>query len=329
MKRIILIYTQGWVLCSIAAFLFSDVLWMCMSKADIGILAFCKELLISLLYMFVYSNFTLILTNLVLNMVSGSMLKHPRQRIFVGVGLLLVNLCSFGYTAYLNYQIQPSGDIQKFWFTIMLTLAFTSVFTFIYSFGILVEEISKSEKMKISILKSQLKPHFVFNSLNTLAYLISEDARKAEDYTVFLSKIFRYQIKNLDHDFTPVSEALDEAECLMQLYQIRFPDGICLEVQPQLYLQKSCVLSMSFQVLFENIIKHNEISSLHPVVISIFQEGDFVSVSNTVSAQRPDKVESFGIGLENLKQRYQVLTGKTPVITRENHTFKVQLPIIY
>lgn len=328
MKKSILVYTQGWVLCSTIAFLFSDTIWFLLPMGATGFLGFYKELLIVLLYLFVYSSFTLIINNFFLDMLPGMLRKKPKQQLALGGGVFFLDLCCFVYTTYLNYLAQENTDMQRFWFTLILSLAITSVFTFVYSFGVLVEEIRVNEKMTISILKSQLKPHFVFNSLNTLTYLISEDSQKAEDYTVLLSKIFRYQIENLESDYTPITKAVEEAEYLIRLYLIRYPNGICLEIQPQLYHQKGAVLSMSFQVLLENIIKHNEISSEDPVIISIFREGNFISVTNSISERRSDKIKSFGIGLKNLKQRYHILTNKVPVITKENNTFKVQLPII-
>ena len=149
-------------------------------------------------------------------------------------------------------------------------------------------------------LKSQLNPHMLFNSLNTLYSLIRESPDKAQNYLQELSRVMRYTL----HD-----------------NQTHFDIDI-----PQALMQRQVPL-MAVQMLVENAVKHNEISNRNPLTIRIGAEGDGLCVSNRLQPKLTDS-SSTCIGLANLSKRYRLLFGRDITIEESEKNFKVTLPLI-
>lgn len=157
-------------------------------------------------------------------------------------------------------------------------------------------------------LKSQLNPHMLFNSLNTLYSLIRESPDKAQNYLQELSRVMRYTL----HD---------------NLLQMRYEDNLKFDIHiPQELLQRQ-VPPMAVQMLVENAVKHNEISNRNPLTVYICTEGNSLCVSNRIQPKLSDS-SSTCIGLANLSKRYQLLLGRDITIEENNKNFKVTLPLI-
>ena len=190
-------------------------------------------------------------------------------------------------------------------------------------------------KLTKAMLKSQLDPHFVFNSLNILTGLIEEDSDRAKRLTVSISKIYRYIIGSIEKDLVSISEAMTFAKEYVSVMQTRFPSSIdffdnCLECRGN-----EKILTMSMQLLIEIAIKHNSPSPEHPLQPRVFRRGDWLVVSNSMLDNNQDQVPGVsckGVGLKNLIRRYSIECGKAPVIriTEEGgrRYFEVNLPII-
>lgn len=176
-------------------------------------------------------------------------------------------------------------------------------------------------------LKSQLNPHMLFNSLNTLNSLIRETPEKAQDYLQELSKVLRYTLQDNDTTGVSLQEEMNFVRSYMYLLQMRYEDNLLFDV----HLESDCLSKklppVSVQLLVENAVKHNEISNRHPLHICIWAEKDALSVSNPI---QPKLTASSGthIGLSNLSKRYQLLFGKEIEVKEENNHFIVILPLI-
>lgn len=185
-------------------------------------------------------------------------------------------------------------------------------------------------------LKSQLNPHFIFNSLNILTGLIKEDPDRAEQFVVSLSKIYRYTINSIEKDIVPISEAIIFTKEYVSIMQTRFPSSIDFDDSNLEYDSDEKILTMSMQLLIENAIKHNSPSLEHALQIIIFKRGDFLVVSNNLldTEQKPIyDASGSSLGLKNLRQRYLMECGEEPMINISEKAgkrfFEVSLPIIH
>ena len=193
----------------------------------------------------------------------------------------------------------------------------------------------ENEKLKTDSLQSryqglmnQLNPHFLFNSLNSLAYLIRENEQdKALTFIDELSSIFRYVLQKRSNELVTLEEEIQFTEAYRFLLSIRFENKLFFEIKIDEKDMQRLLPFLTLQPLIENAVKHNVISSKQPLAIFIYTEEGELVVSNPVSAKRPDG-ESTGIGLSNLASRFKLLTGKQISVVHTESTFLVKIPLI-
>lgn len=177
-------------------------------------------------------------------------------------------------------------------------------------------------------LKSQVNPHFLFNSLNTLVNLIEDDQDAAVDYTVHLSDLYRNMLSFRDQDMIPLSEEYKIINNYMFIQQSRFGNALKLDVNiPADVLQTRKIIPLALQLLVENAIKHNVVSLSHPLTIFITATSEEITVSNAIQPKvSPEK--SSGLGLINIKKRYRLLTRRDVTISVNNNQYIVTLPLL-
>lgn len=183
-----------------------------------------------------------------------------------------------------------------------------------------------SVRNRYAALKSQLDPHFLFNSLNALDGLIGYDDEKAHHYLQKLSQTFRYIIQN--KEITELSEELKLVDAYYYLMKIRYGDNLTLNTTIDDHYHAWLILPISLQSLLENAIKHNTINDKHPLTISIETTAkDTIKVTNNKNPKLDDE-ESSGIGLSNLLERYVLMFEKEVKITDSPTAFCVEIPLI-
>lgn len=178
---------------------------------------------------------------------------------------------------------------------------------------------------KLENLKAQVNPHFLFNSFANLSALINHDQQKATKYLSNLSDVFRYTLNNADEQIVDLGDELALLNSYVELYKIRMQDGLSLHID--LLDTKKKILHMSLQPLMENVIKHNELSREHPLAIYLKQQDDLLIFKNDLNTKNK-VVNSNGIGLTNLNERYKILMGKEINIQVSEKHFCVELPLI-
>jgi len=181
-------------------------------------------------------------------------------------------------------------------------------------------------------LRNQVNPHFLFNSLNTLICLIPEDTGKAVRFVQQLSKVYRYVLESRDAKMIPLQSELEFLRSYVFLQKERFGDNLQVEFRRLDEVLDHLILPLSLQMLFENAIKHNIISAEKPLKIEIFVEKMPESTCNLMlrnNLQRKNQVmDSTGVGLQNIKDRYRILTDRpVEIIVSEDH-FTVLLPLL-
>jgi len=177
-------------------------------------------------------------------------------------------------------------------------------------------------------LKSQVNPHFLFNSLNTLANLIEEDKDAAIDYTTQLSDLYRHMLSYRNRDLVLLSEEWEILTGYMYIQQSRFGNALRMETDiPIELLQTKKIVPLSLQIVVENAIKHNIVSASMPLVIFITATDELVIISNHLQPKM-SKEKSSGLGLANISKRYALLSKKEVSFGIVNNEFIVKLPLL-
>jgi sensor histidine kinase YesM len=190
-------------------------------------------------------------------------------------------------------------------------------------------ELSKAKaEAELSSLKHQIDPHFMFNSLNSLSYLISTDAEKASLFTDNLAEVYRYILSQKDQTLVLLEDELEFTHKYTQLLHLRFGDAIRFKRQFDINLEKNYLIPpTSVFVAFENVVKHNEVTEQSPLTVEIFIERDELVIRNEIRAKR-NVADSSGIGLTNLANRFKLITEKSVTISNSDNMFNVKLPLI-
>ncbi len=188
--------------------------------------------------------------------------------------------------------------------------------------------LKENVQSQLESLKNQVNPHFLFNSLNTLSYLIPEDPAKAENFVQKLSKAYRYILEIRERELTTLAEELGFLDAYNCLLNERFGNNLQIKINVPTEVKHLQILPLSLQMLFENAIKHNVVSTQDPLHIEVFVEkGDRLVVRNNLQLKKQE-LPSTRIGLENIKIRYQLIVKKeVEVIVTQQH-FIVVLPLV-
>ncbi len=180
---------------------------------------------------------------------------------------------------------------------------------------------------ELAALRSQVNPHFLFNSFNTLLALVEEDPARAARHVEQLSDFFREILQLSDKDLVTLHEDLRMARTYFDLEQRRFGDRIRLQVEVGEEALAKKVPPMTLQLLVENAIKHNIATDARPLTIAIHATAGRLEVVNTLQP-RPTEQPSTGFGLPSIRQRFAELSSVPVDVTTHGATFRVRLPLI-
>ena len=188
----------------------------------------------------------------------------------------------------------------------------------------LKEERAKAE---LASLKEQISPHFLFNTLNSLSSVIrTEKKTDSIDFVENMSQVYRYILDSESNDTVEISEELEFLDAYSFLLKKRFGENLQIKVNIDEYLKKHKIPPMALQILIENVVKHNKLSSVNPIFISIDNREDYLYVQNNINKKKA--VDGHGVGLANLNKRYKMIADCEIEITQSTEQFLVKLPII-
>jgi two-component system, LytTR family, sensor kinase len=218
--------------------------------------------------------------------------------------------------------------------TFIVLMMYESVyFLNLWKSSMLEAERLKKEQIKTQLdaLKTQVNPHFLFNSLNTLISLIPEDQQKAVDFTQKLSHVYRTILELNDRSAITLKEEMKCVHDFLFLIKTRFSDSFSYTV----HIPKECetlyVVPLAVQMLVENAIKHNIVANKKPLQLNIGVERGMLKVSNNLQLRNDlslsDKTRQ-GTGLNNIETRYRLLFDHTVQVVADEHSFQVYLPLI-
>ncbi|GAB3275854.1 hypothetical protein GCM10027347_49380 [Larkinella harenae] len=180
---------------------------------------------------------------------------------------------------------------------------------------------------RFEVLKNQVNPHFLFNSLNTLSSLISENTQRAENFVDDMATVYRYLLQSNDRDLTTLRRELEFIDSYYQLLKTRYGSALSLQVTVDDADKETQLPPLTLQMLVENAVKHNMMLAEQPLTIVIETVDGFLRVQNTLQ-RKNIRVESNHVGLSNIASKYKLLAQPTPTIEERDGFFVVQLPLI-
>ena len=232
-----------------------------------------------------------------------------------------------------SLYIKISPPVWETWWAKTLVLLGIAIFIYWRVGLVLRRERKKSEianqlnAMELKTLRSQLNPHFLFNSLSTLSSLIDINPEQANQFVEELSTVYRYTLKYRDREMVELSAELEYVRAYIYLMQIRFDENLKIDWA---ILEKHLTYLLpahSLQLLIENCFKHNSMNSKNPLLIRIeSNDKDYLTVTNSIFRKEHSN-ESTGLGLASLQKRYQILTQKDITILKTETNFQVSLPL--
>ena len=275
-------------------------------------------------------------------------IEHTNTRIWAGiVTTVLYTVPVVLLIDYVNFIVISGHNIDRFfsgrylWQHVFYIILSFGVSAFIHARGFMIqwknsvkqestkqEIVAKTETAKFESLKNQLDPHFLFNSLNVLTSLIGENPSQAERFTTKLSKVYRYVLEQRNKDLVPIEEELKFAKTYMELLGMRFEEAVQFNIPDNISNNELKIVPLSLQLLLENAVKHNVVSTSKPLTINIYEEGSYLMITNNVNPKEAIG-KSTKIGLQNIADRYGLITDKGVKIENNNKTFKVSLPLLY
>lgn len=308
---------------------------------DVGLLGYLPKFLVSLYYTTLYW-----LSIRYLFIVLRK--KYPSQKdtskrigysaLGIFISFVLINLSCYTITPLFidsKYLVSPLNFdllVGSLTTIIICVLVYESLFLYDRWKRTLVEaERLRSQNIQSQLegLKQQINPHFLFNSLNTLSYLIPEDQDRAVKFVHKLSKVYRYFLEIQEQKLIPVSEELEFIHAYTFLVKERFGENLLITIDIPKEEREMSIIPLSLQILFENAIKHNVISKTNPLHIKVYvdEKSEYLCVSNNLQP-KINSEHSTKIGLNNIKSRYQYFSKQPVQVHKNDDAFIVALPLI-
>jgi hypothetical protein len=271
---------------------------------------------------------------------------NPRKTVIIALaGTLIATtavwlLIVYLWIAFMSSELPPFAEWwdslrwSSWIFSLLITIMVSAI---VHSKNFLTgwkQTILEAEKLKkeqaiaqYETLKTQVNPHFLFNSLNVLTTLVHKDADVAEQFIIQLSKVYRYILESRAQEIISLEEEMRNLEAYVFLMQIRFGNNFIFDNQLTAKTNGFKVAPLTLQMLVENALKHNEISKMYPLSISVFLEGNSIVVRNNLQL-KTNQNDSTGIGLSNIKSRYQFLSSVPVSVSETDGFFTVKIPLI-
>ncbi|MBV8253403.1 MAG: histidine kinase [Chitinophaga sp.] len=181
---------------------------------------------------------------------------------------------------------------------------------------------------QFELLKQQVNPHFLFNSLNTLKAMVESGEKEAVDFILKLSNFYRYTLESRKQDLIQVKEEMEIVRAFLYLQHARFEGGFTFTDQLDDATLKTLIPPFTLQLLIENCLKHNIVSLEKPLHIRLYAEGQTIVLENPIQLKSGEHY-SMGVGLENIHLRYQHLLDKQVAVSDDANIFQIKLPFIY
>ena len=269
-------------------------------------------------------------------------LQQTRKRIIslfiyctlVTLLIRIANIWFYDKTLLWGYRFPLEGYLHSIFVALLFVVIVGGIYEGIYYFSKWNKASLEAEQLKrknlqtqLDSLKTQINPHFLFNSLSSLVSLIMEDQKRAVTFAEELSVVYRYLLQANNATLTTLREELHFAEAYYSLLQNRFEDSIRMNVSVEEEALDLLLPPLSLQLLLENAVKHNATLQEDPLCISIENRDGYLVVSNSLHAKN-SPVLSDKVGLKNISAKYELLNQPGILVEKTASHFIVKLPLI-
>lgn len=271
-------------------------------------------------------------------------LRETRKRVILTLPInllvmtpsVIIIFYTFHAFGILGYQLKENDLLYGFLVGLGVNIIFESLWEVMYIIEKYKESAAEKEMIEqmqlrqaFDQLKEKVNPHFLFNSFNTLSSLIFEDKQKAIIFLDELSKVYRYLLRNNESGLSTLRHEIQFIQSYAKLLSTRYGDGfrLMMEIDPAC-LDKE-VPTLSLQLLVENAVKHNIISKENPLVVYIGTlEDSYLIIHNSLHLKMRSAIDSTGIGLSNIREKYKLLQRKDVLVEQSADDFIVQIPLL-
>jgi LytS/YehU family sensor histidine kinase len=269
--------------------------------------------------------------------------KSPGGRFYLQIFSItfFVMLMVMGIRNIFNLLLFPSGFIRLmdelvigiFFLFISLLLVFIDIGVHLLNkWRISQAEIERYRKenmeTQFEMLRMQINPHFLFNSLNTLSSLIYQNQDTASDYVREMSSVYRYILEQRKSDIVPLSEEVKFTQSYIFMLNLRFAEKIKFELNISEWFLNKVLPPLTLQILIENAVKHNVVSQRKPLNIEIYTQSNYTLVVKNNLQPKAKGSYSSGIGLDNIKNRLEILTDRDMHVEKTDEAFIVTIPLL-
>lgn len=247
--------------------------------------------------------------------------------VFISIWLFMVVINAVYYVRLQDQIIMAIFILIVITIMILVELSFFLLEKWRFSLAELERFKKENAEFQFESLRSQVNPHFLFNSLNTLSSLVYENQEKAEAFIRELSDVYRYILENRGKELVTLGEEMAVARSYIYLVQLRFDKNLNIKVDIAGQLHQKLIAPLTLQLLIENTVKHNIISQRKPLEVSIYSENNYLVVKNNLQP-KVSKDYSSQLGLKNITSRYSFLTNDQALIQETEKEFIVKIPFI-
>lgn len=288
--------------------------------------------------------------------------KHITGRFLLEVfsGIIVVMVAAFIYVYAFVDQVVEVDAAESFWaeywdgivkfgiVALVLIYLFSMVSFSVFSYNryavYQIKALSLEREqldLQFEALKSQLSPHFLFNSLNTISSLIYKDIQLAENFIRQLAHTYSYILGNDDERLVKLEDELQMTHAFFEMQKTRYGDAVNMKIQIPTTFNQTLIPPLTLQMLLENALKHNMVDEANPLTIQItvdektkeliirnnhVPKPELLKIGNNL-VDRPNEEHSHKIGLSNIRKRYAFFTNRKPQVLFEED-FIVKLPLI-
>jgi two-component system, LytTR family, sensor kinase len=263
--------------------------------------------------------------------------QAPFRHLILEIFLILSYTLVFSIALYLlEKKLSNASNVKNLgievFTTLLITFFITSIYESVFFYKQWKENFSKSVMLerdnieaRYEALRAQINPHFLFNSLNSLASMV-EGNKPVVNYVQNLSELLRYMLKNGEKELVLLRDEMTIINSYILLQQMRFPGTLEIKIDVPEKFYHFAVPPLVLQMLVENCLKHNIISKENPLKVEITASKDSMSVKNNL--QKKAGVDSTGQGLKNIMGRYRFFTSQEIEIIETKDTFTVVVPLL-
>ncbi len=191
-----------------------------------------------------------------------------------------------------------------------------------------IEKFKKENlETQFEMLRMQVNPHFLFNSLNTLSSLVYQNQDMASNFVRELSSVYRYMLEKRKSELVTIEDEMQFTNSFIYLLALRFDKKLIFDIDVPKDVYKMEIVPLTLQILIENAVKHNVVSMKKPLTISVGVKDEKIVVRNNLQL-KAEVTHSTGIGLSNIRTRLELLTDRQLEVIDDGNVFIVKIPIL-